>query len=117
MVFTVNVTPNRADALSHLGIAREVATLFNVPLKTPAATLAETDVEASTKIAIRIDDPERCWRYAARVIEGVTVKASPAWMQERLKAAGMRGMRVPVQGMTQQRRAPKGFREPPKGRG
>jgi phenylalanyl-tRNA synthetase beta chain len=92
VVFTVNVTPNRADALSHLGIAREVATLFNVPLETPAATLAETDVEARTKIAIRIDDPERCWRYAARVIEGVTVKASPAWMQDRLKAAGMRGI-------------------------
>lgn len=92
VVFTVNVTPNRADALSHLGIAREVATLFNVPLKKPEVKLAESGTEASTKIAIRIDDPERCWRYAARVIEGVTVKPSPQWMQDRLKAAGMRGI-------------------------
>ena len=92
VIFTVNVTPNRADALSHLGIAREVATLFNVPLKKPEVKLAESGTEASTKIAIRIDDAERCWRYAARVIEGVTVKPSPQWMQDRLKAAGMRGI-------------------------
>lgn len=92
VIFTVNVTPNRADALSHLGIAREVATLFNVPLKKPEVKLTESATDASTKIAIRIDDPERCWRYAARVIEGVTVKPSPQWMQDRLKAAGMRGI-------------------------
>ncbi|MDP1917631.1 MAG: phenylalanine--tRNA ligase subunit beta [Myxococcales bacterium] len=92
VVFTVNVTPNRADALSHLGIAREVATLFNVPLQKPEAKLTESSTEASTKVTIRIDDAERCWRYAARVIEGVTVKPSPQWMQDRLKAAGMRGI-------------------------
>lgn len=92
VVFTVNVTPNRADALSHLGIAREISTLFDVPLKKPEPKLAESAAEASTKIAIRIDDAERCWRYAARVIEGVTVKPSPQWMQDRLKAAGMRGI-------------------------
>lgn len=92
VVFTVNVTPNRADALSHLGIAREVATLFNVPLKKPQPVLTESSKTASSQIAIRIDDAERCWRYAARVIEGVTVKASPQWMQDRLKAAGMRGI-------------------------
>lgn len=92
VVFTVNVTPNRADALSHLGIAREVATLFNVPLKKPEPKLVESGTEASTKITIRIDDADRCWRYAARVIEGVTVKPSPQWMQDRLKAAGMRGI-------------------------
>lgn len=92
VVFIVNVTPNRADALSHLGIAREVATLFKVPLKRPAPVLAESATDASTKISIRIDDAERCWRYAARVIEGVTVKPSPKWMQDRLKAAGMRGI-------------------------
>jgi phenylalanyl-tRNA synthetase beta chain len=92
VVFTVNVTPNRADALSHLGIAREVATLFDVPLRKPQVTLKESATEAKTKIDLRIEDPERCWRYAARVIEGVTVKPSPQWMQDRLKAAGMRGI-------------------------
>ncbi len=92
VVFTVNVTPNRADALSHLGIAREIATLFDVSLKKPQPKLAESKDEAASRIAIRIDDPVRCWRYAARVIEGVTVMPSPQWMQDRLKAAGMRGI-------------------------
>ncbi|MBL8922817.1 MAG: phenylalanine--tRNA ligase subunit beta [Myxococcaceae bacterium] len=92
VIFTVNVTPNRADALSHLGIAREISTLFDVPLTKPTPRLAESSTRASTKIAIRIEDAERCWRYAARVIEGVTVKPSPQWMQDRLKAAGMRGI-------------------------
>ncbi len=92
VIFEVNVTPNRSDALSHLGIAREISTLLGVPLRKPEAKLAETSPAASSKVKIRIDDVERCWRYAGRVIEGVTVKPSPAWMQERLKAAGMRAI-------------------------
>ncbi len=92
VVLEVNVTPNRSDALSHLGIAREVATLLGTALRRPEAKLAESAVEASSKIAIRIDDPERCWRYAGRVIEGVTVKPSPGWMQARLKACGVRAI-------------------------
>ncbi len=90
VIFEVNVTPNRSDALSHLGIAREVSTLLGVPLKKPEVKLSESSVDAASKVKIRIDDAERCWRYAGRVIEGVTVKQSPAWMQARLKAAGMR---------------------------
>ncbi len=92
VIFEVNVTPNRSDALSHLGIAREVATLTGVALKRPAAKLVESSVDASARVKITIDDPERCWRYVARVIEGVTVKPSPKWMQERLKSCGMRGI-------------------------
>lgn len=92
VIFEVNVTPNRSDALSHLGIAREVAALTGVALKKPEAKLAESATDASTKVQIRIEDAERCWRYVARVIEGVTVKPSPSWMQERLKSCGMRGI-------------------------
>ncbi|MFZ5440209.1 MAG: phenylalanine--tRNA ligase subunit beta, partial [Myxococcota bacterium] len=92
VIFEVNVTPNRSDALSHLGIAREVATLLGVPLRRPEAKLAESATEASSKIQIRIEDAERCWRYAARVIEGVKVKPSPQWMQDRLKACGVRAI-------------------------
>ena len=92
VIFEVNVTPNRSDALSHLGIAREVATLLGVPLQRPEARLTESATDASSKIQIRIEDAERCWRYAARVIEGVAVKPSPKWMQERLKAAGVRAI-------------------------
>lgn len=92
VVFEVNVTPNRSDALSHLGIAREVATLLGVELKRPEAKLAESSTPASAKIQIRIDDATRCWRYMGRVLEGVTVKPSPKWMQERLKACGVRAI-------------------------
>lgn len=92
VIFEVNVTPNRSDALSHLGIAREVSTLLGAALCLPPAKLAESPVEASTKIQLRIEDPERCWRYVGRVIEGVTVKPSPRWMQERLKACGVRAI-------------------------
>ncbi|MDP1828442.1 MAG: phenylalanine--tRNA ligase subunit beta [Archangium sp.] len=92
VIFEVNVTPNRSDALSHLGIAREVATLLSTPLKRPDPKLTESGADASTKVQIRIDDPERCWRYCGRVVEGVTVKPSPKWMQERLKACGVRAI-------------------------
>lgn len=92
VIFEVNVTPNRSDALSHLGIAREVATLLGADLKKPSTKLSESSTAASSKIEIKIDDAERCWRYAARVIEGVTVKASPAWMQQRLGACGVRAI-------------------------
>ncbi|HEY0880596.1 MAG TPA: phenylalanine--tRNA ligase subunit beta, partial [Archangium sp.] len=92
VIFEVNVTPNRSDALSHLGIAREVATLLGTGLCPPPAKLSESSVDAATKVQIRIEDPERCWRYVGRVIEGVTVKPSPAWMQDRLKACGVRAI-------------------------
>lgn len=92
VIFELNVTPNRADALSHLGIAREVATLLGTPLKKPTISLKESGAAASSLVSIRIDDSGRCWRYAARVIEGVTVKPSPQWMQDRLKSCGMRGI-------------------------
>ena len=90
VVLELNVTPNRADALSHLGVAREVATLLGKPLKLPTVTLKE-----STEIVdfvIRIEDSTRCLRYAARVIEGVKVGPSPKWLQDRLKAVGVRSI-------------------------
>ncbi|MFO0596141.1 MAG: phenylalanine--tRNA ligase subunit beta [Myxococcaceae bacterium] len=92
VIFEVNVTPNRSDALSHLGIAREVAALFATPLKRPATTFKEAGAAASTKIQVKIEDADRCWRYAARVIEGVQVKGSPAWLVQRLQACGVRAI-------------------------
>ncbi len=92
VILEVNVTPNRADALSHLGIAREVSTLLGKPLRKPAVKLSEGSGEASARISIRIEDATRCWRYAARVIEGVKVQPSPKWMQDRLKACGVRAI-------------------------
>lgn len=91
-LFEVNVTPNRPDALSHLGVARDVAVLTEAPLKLPEPKLREGKVRAADRVKIRIDDPDRCPRYAARVIEGVKIGPSPAWLANRLKACGVRAI-------------------------
>lgn len=92
VVLEVNVTPNRADALSMLGVARELSALTGAPVSRPKVALAEAQPEASSKVTVRIDDAARCWRYAARVIEGVTVGPSPAWLAARLEASGVRAI-------------------------
>jgi phenylalanyl-tRNA synthetase beta chain len=88
----LNVTPNRADALSMLGVARELATLTGAGLCRPDAKVEESSTPAAARVQIRIEDEARCWRYAARVIEGVTVQPSPQWLQDRLKACGVRAI-------------------------
>lgn len=86
-VFEVNVTPNRPDALSHVGIARELSALTGVPLKLPPMSEAP-DVKIPAHV--HDDAPDRCPRYVARVIEGVHVGPSPLDVQERLRACGVR---------------------------
>jgi phenylalanyl-tRNA synthetase beta chain len=88
----VNVTPNRPDALSHVGIAREVAAILGVPFRLPPNKLAEAGAPASSLAKVRIDAPERCGRYAARVIEGVKIGPSPLWLQRRLEGCGVRSI-------------------------
>ena len=92
VVFELNVTPNRPDALSHLGIAREVAALYATSARPPKANLREGVAKAAETISIRVDDSERCIRYAARVIDGVKIGPAPGWMQQRLKACGVRAL-------------------------
>jgi phenylalanyl-tRNA synthetase beta chain len=89
-VLEIDVTPNRPDALSHLGIAREVAVLTGKPCKAPEIRLVEGSGAAAERVKIRIEDPVRCPRYVARVVEGVSIGPSPSWLQERLKACGVR---------------------------
>jgi len=88
----VNVTPNRADALSHLGIAREVAALFEREVRPPRPQLAERGEPAGRAVSVRIEAPERCPRYAARVVEGVRIGPSPGWLARRLEACGVRSI-------------------------
>jgi phenylalanyl-tRNA synthetase beta chain len=92
VVLELNVTPNRADALSHLGVARDLSALLQRQLCPPKVELAEAGPAVAGKVSIRIEDAGRCWRYAARVVEGVTVKPSPAWVKQRLEACGMRAI-------------------------
>jgi phenylalanyl-tRNA synthetase beta chain len=92
VVLEVNVTPNRPDALSHLGVAREVGVVTGVAFRPPEPKPAESGRAAAEQVKVRIEDPVRCPRYAARVIENVTIQPSPQWMQDRLKACGVRAI-------------------------
>lgn len=86
VLLEVEVTPNRPDLLSHYGMAREMATLLEVPL----ASLDLPTLETETGNAVRIDGPEACPFYTLTKISGVTVAPSPAWLQQRLEAIGLR---------------------------
>ncbi|HTR45263.1 MAG TPA: phenylalanine--tRNA ligase subunit beta, partial [Thermodesulfovibrionales bacterium] len=87
-VMEVNVTPNRPDCLSILGIAREISALLDIPLKFPDARIAE-EGDASA-IDVEIKDKDLCHRYAGRDIRGLRIKESPDWMKKRLEKCAMR---------------------------
>lgn len=90
VVVEIEVTANRGDWLSVLGVAREVAAVTGLKLRVPAPRLRETGPLAGEQIAVQIDDPARCARYAARIVRGVRVGRSPFAMRLRLQRAGMR---------------------------
>jgi phenylalanyl-tRNA synthetase beta chain len=87
-VFEVNVTPNRPDCLSILGIAREVSAMLNAPLRFPAHEIQAE--RGPSSVAVAITDEDLCHRYAGRDIEDVALGPSPEWMKRRLEQCGMR---------------------------
>ena len=89
-VLDVDVKPNRGDALSLVGLAREIAAFTGAELRLPPAEVAETDGATSEHVSVRIDEPELNPRFTARWFGGVRNGPSPEWMQRRLIAAGMR---------------------------
>jgi len=89
-VLDVSITPNRADCLSVLGIARETAMAFGLPLTLPAVAYAESGPDAATQVAIEIEDPDQCPVYRAKLLAGVTVGPSPDRIRWRLLAIGQR---------------------------
>jgi len=91
-VLDIDLTPNRPDCLSILGVARELSVITGNPLRKPQITITEGDREASSLTSVTILAPDLCPRYAARIIRGVKVTPSPAWMQQRLEAVGLRGI-------------------------
>jgi len=89
-VIDAEVTSNRPDCLGMLGIAREVAAIYRLPLKNISPKLAETTSAGVTDGAsVRIEAPELCGRFTARAIRGVKIQPSPAWLKGRLEAAGV----------------------------
>ncbi|HLJ53986.1 MAG TPA: phenylalanine--tRNA ligase subunit beta [Chthonomonadaceae bacterium] len=89
-VLDVYVTPNRGDCLSMVGVAREVAALYGLPLRVPSPPYSTDGGAALHQTSVAIEDPDLCPRYAARLVRGVKIGPSPAWMQARLAAAGQR---------------------------
>jgi phenylalanyl-tRNA synthetase beta chain len=91
-IFDIAVTPNRPDCLSHLGIAREVAALSKQKFSKPLVKFSELSDKASDHIQIKIDSPDGCPRYSARMIRDVKIGESPGWLVRRLEAVGMRSV-------------------------
>jgi len=89
-ILEIDITPNRPDALSVVGVAREVAALTGAPFRFPQIAVREGEPEAATLATVEILDPDLCPRYAARVITGLRVKPSPPWLAQRLRAVGLR---------------------------
>jgi phenylalanyl-tRNA synthetase beta chain len=88
-LFTLKLTPNRADCLSILGVAREVAALTGAPLSVPTA--AAVPVTLDERLPVKIEAPDLCGRFGGRVIRGVNARAAtPEWMKTRLERAGQR---------------------------
>jgi phenylalanyl-tRNA synthetase beta chain len=89
-ILEIEVTPNRPDALSVVGVAREVAALTGAPFRFPQIAVKEGEADAAKMAAVEIADPDLCPRYAARVITGLTVRPSPPWLAQRLRSVGLR---------------------------
>ncbi len=89
-ILGLELTPNRGDAMSAIGIARDLAALAGVRVKRPEISLKESSERTDSQIRVRIEDPIGCPRYAARVIRNVKVGTSPWWLQKKLITAGIR---------------------------
>ncbi|MBU1277421.1 MAG: phenylalanine--tRNA ligase subunit beta [Proteobacteria bacterium] len=89
-VLEISITPNRGDALSILGIAREIAALLGKELRLPPCDPDEHQPGIEGQATVELADPQACPRYAARLVEGVKIGPSPLWMRDRLMACGIR---------------------------
>lgn len=91
-VLDVNVTPNRSDCLSMIGIAREVAAITGQKMKLPRIKIKESAEDINSLTSVRIIDADLCARYTARMIKNIKIKESPVWLKARLEAAGLRAI-------------------------
>jgi len=92
VVFEISITPNRGDALSHLGIARELSAIFNLPLHREPLGNEDGEDTIENHIAVEINDTSLCPRYGARVVRNVKIGPSPEWLKDRLEKIGIRSI-------------------------
>ncbi|MFC2013045.1 phenylalanine--tRNA ligase subunit beta [Chloroflexota bacterium] len=90
VIFDFEVTPNRPDCLSVIGLGREVAALTGQNIRLPEADYPESDQPVDSRISVEIASPDLCPRYCASLITGITIAESPKWLQQRLLECGMR---------------------------
>lgn len=90
VIFEIAVTPNRPDALSHIGVARDLSAIFNRELHLPKIVLKESKIKASEFASVEIIDQKNCPRYSAKVVLNVQIKESPEWLKIRLAKIGLR---------------------------
>jgi len=90
--FELDLTPDRSDALGHIGVARDLAALLGTAMRKPVLDINESNTATSSIISVELDDPKACPRYAARIIKNVKIAESPAWMRQRLQTAGIRSI-------------------------
>lgn len=90
--FELGLTPNRADCLSIVGVAREVAAMTASPLRLPQPIVAEEGEEIGLQTSVTIEEPELCPRYAARLIRNVKIGPSPEWLVRKLESVGQRSI-------------------------
>ena len=86
----IGLTPNRPDCLSMMGVVREIAAIQGVNINPPVFSLPDVAGDIGMITSVTIDAPDHCPRYAARLLEGITVAPSPYWLQDRLRSVGVR---------------------------
>ncbi|MFH1050871.1 MAG: phenylalanine--tRNA ligase subunit beta [bacterium] len=96
IILDVSLTPNKADCNSHLGIARELAAVLGNEVVLPNNNVEESNKPVSDSVEVIIEDKEKCLRYSARIIRGITVTESPEWLKQRLILIGLRPVNVVV---------------------
>jgi phenylalanyl-tRNA synthetase beta chain len=92
MVLEADLTPNRPDCMSMVGIAREVAAICQTSVRKPAVEITEGSKPIHELVTVQVHDPEACPRYTARLIQGVKIGPSPPWLSRRLVASGVRSL-------------------------
>ena len=93
VIFELEITPNRPDCLSHIGIARELGAYYNKEVNYPSTEInGETGEKTEDNIKVEIENSDLSKRYVARIIRNVTVKESPAWLKERVESIGIRSI-------------------------
>lgn len=90
IVFDLDITPNRPDCLSIIGVAREIAALTDEPVHLPEIRYEEMEKPIDSLISVDIIEPDLCPRYCASLITGIKAASSPVWLQQRLRSYGMR---------------------------